>query len=549
MSQAYLLYLAGLFDSYGHSDCSIIFCVEVGGPPAPKRPRTRRSTFQHQSDAGQLRVKELPAHLMVLCGGSKHFAALYKRLQSETPTVPSSGNPGPSPRARPELTFRLDSAEELPYAYAAVRFIYTGKLESRASTAELLQIRRQAARMQISECLEKIDEVIASRVTTTAGVKELYACRHLLPTADEAPSTASLMRICRKHITHNCGAYIATLQPAAALGELLAWLFPDAASVLSDPDTRLQVQALPATAMEALFRCDAFATDNEASVLLMLAYWLTANGGSTGSETRVRLCRLIRLSQLNTAYLHGLLPKITWFPLTREEHQFLCQYLAETDVTRRKSLAVAAQGRHDCTSLWYTAKPRPIARADVGKPYDWIVMQQDLAADLDLVSHKIPGGLTGAFVNGASRLVAHGFEWYPGGLWFNDDGVSEAVLSCAVPAPLAAFTSARDVVGVVSVAAQISVFRWRAGGRGDGATDATAASATPSVRREEAASKKYGNNDVVTVTSGVTGSGWRLLILGKSIRKEAGASTRLMPLLAPYLHDGKLSGSVTFWSQ
>ncbi|GIL46008.1 hypothetical protein Vafri_3104 [Volvox africanus] len=545
MSKSFLSYLAGLFDSDGHSDCSITFCVEVEGPRAPKRPRTRRSSSQHQSDAKQLRIKDLPAHLMVLCGGSTHFAALYKKLESEAPTVPSSG-PGPSLFARPELTFLLDSAEELPYACAAVRFIYTGKLEPHASIAELLQIRRQATRMQISGCVEKIDKVISSRVTTTAGVKELYSCRHLLPPADEVPSTAALIGICRKHLTHNCGAYIATLQSAAALGELLAWLFPDAASVLSDPDTRLQMQALPAAAMESLFRCDAFAADNEASVLLMLAYWLTANSSSTGSETRVRLCHLIRLSQLNTAYLHGLLPKITWFPLTREEHQFLCQYLAETDATRRKSLAVAAQGKHDCTSPWYTAKPRPITRTDAGKPYDWMVMQQDLAADLDLVSHKIPRGLTGTFSNGASRLVAHGFEWYPGGLWFNSDGMSEAVLSCAVPAPFAAFTSARDVVGVVSVEAQISVFRWREGGRGDGATDAT--SCVPSVRREEATRKTYGNDDVVTVTSGSTGDGWRLLLLGKCIRKEAGASMRLMPLLAPYLHDGKLSGSVTFWA-
>ncbi|GLC41114.1 hypothetical protein PLESTB_001793000 [Pleodorina starrii] len=555
MSRAYLSYLANLFDSNEHSDCTIAFCVEVEGPPAAKRPRTRKSTAQCQADAGRKGVEDLPAHLMVVCGGSDHLAELVQEWRDEHPSYPAAGPAAAAVAPRPELPVSLDSAADLPHARAAIRFIYTGKLPRAAAAADLLQIRRQAARLAIKGCVERCDDAVASRAITAAGVMELHACRHLLPPRDE-PSTAALLAACRRQLVRNAGAYLANLaHPAPALGELLAWLFPDAPSVLSDPDTRRQMCALPAAALEALLRCDVFATDDEASVLLLLGHWLQANGSATTPETRARLCRLVRLSHLNTAYLHGLLPKIAWFPLCREEHQFVCQYVAESGARRRKSLAAAAAGKHDCSGAWYAAPRRPAARADAGVPYEWSIKLEDLAADLDLATHKIPNGLNGAFANGATRLVAHGFEWYPSAIWFNNDGKPEPVLSCAVPAPFAAFTSAKDVVGVAAATAQLSVFRWResASGNGDGSVDGGADGGGGSgggcvPRREAANVKVYGGDEVVSVTSGLAaGAGWRMTVFGKGVEKAPGASSRLLPeLLAPYLHSGRLSGSLTF---
>ncbi|EFJ52370.1 hypothetical protein VOLCADRAFT_86735 [Volvox carteri f. nagariensis] len=562
MSLAHLLYLCNLFGSDEHSDCTVCFSIELDGTPAAKRPRTRKSTAQNLVDAGRKRIEDLPAHLLVLCGGSEYFSALYRTWRQEQPhpcpphhkpltTAETASSRGPL-----ELPVAISSVSELPHVRAAIRFIYTGKLPHGAVATDLLQIRLQATRLKITGCVENIDAAIAVRVTSAAGVMELYNCRHLLPRAEEAPqSIAEILMACRKQLNCNCSEYLSTLQ-STALGELLVWLFPDAPSVLSNPDVRKQMEALPGQAMEALLRADTFATDDEATVLLMLAYWLAANTDpKMTNETRLRLCRLVRLSHLNTAYLHGLLPKIPWLPISRQEHMFLCQYVAETDSCRRMSLLAAAAGKHDCKCPWYAAPPRPQARADVGHPYEWTIKEEDLAAYVDMATIKIPGGLSGSFANGASRLVAQGFEWYPGALWFNSNGVPEVALSCAVPAPFAVLTTANDVVGVASVHAQVAVFRWkkvaqkqnncnRLYTRGSAAVP-TAAAAPP--RREVASSKMYGSADVVSITSGQAGgSSWRLTVFGKGVEKAPGASARLMQELAPYFYDRKLSGSVTF---
>lgn len=503
----------------------------------------------------------LPAHLLVLCGGSEHIAAAYKQWCDDGCGVHPRTLAAP---AHLEFPVTLTNTSELPHVHTALRYIYTGKLPNRTATvAELLQVRRQAVRLRITGCVERCDEALNARATTTAGVLELHSCRHLLtplpllppslsssstvtPSSNDSTtavdsSATALLSSCRKQLTHSCGAYLASMD-ANALGELLTWLFPDAPSVLSDRLQRRQLQSLPAAALEALLSCDSFATDNEASVLLMLSYWLVENA-KTSMETLKRLCRRIRLRHLNSAYLYGLLPKIIWFPISRDEHQVLCQYTVGNEDQRRVLIAAAtASGKLDCSCQWYAAPPRPQSRADSGKPYDWTINEEDLAADLDLAVHKIPNGLTGAFVNGAVRLVAEGFEWYPGALWFNNDGLPELVLCCAVPAPLAAFTTAKDVVGVVSIVAEAVVYCWCK--IVSGSDDSCG-----KVRREIATRQTYGSEDGVSVTSvpaWVAAMGWRLTLFGKGFEKAPGAAAKLMPKLAQYLYDGKLRGSVTF---
>ncbi|KXZ51797.1 hypothetical protein GPECTOR_11g24 [Gonium pectorale] len=524
--------------------------------------------------------------------------------------------------ARPELRIRLASRAEVPYVRAAIRFIYTGHLgeQAGACAAELLRVRRFALQLQIGGCVEACEAAILRLVAhggsgkggkgPLAGVEELFSVRHLLaekpggadsgatgssPAADGCPPAAAkggaapagfaaaatswdpfvarVLAACRQQLTEHCGAALVALKAAAAagaaataaaaavlagLGELLAWAFRDAPSLLSCPVGRRQLAALPAAALEALLRCEAFGTDSEASVLLALAVWVEANGGCAVRESiRRRLCRQVRLSHLSTPYLHALLPRLPWFPISREEHAFLCQYVAagaERDApARRKALAAVAYGKYDCTSPWYAAPPRPAGRSDAGRPYEWSVKQEDLAADLDGALHRLPHGLSGCFANGASRLVAHGFEWYPGTLWIRADGTPEAVVCCAVPTVLAAYTSSKDVIGLASAAARLTVYRWRE--RPDGGRHGDGRDGRSGRVREEASRTECSLESLMGVQGGggggtgaaEGGSGsWRLTLFGAGLEKGPGAAERLLPGLAPFLRGGRLGGALTF---
>ncbi|PNH01929.1 hypothetical protein TSOC_012128 [Tetrabaena socialis] len=465
----------------------------------------------------------LPAHRVLLCGGSAFLGAQAVRWSQQSVLGP-------------ELRVPLSSLDDLPPAVAALRFLYTGSLGAAAITAaQLLQVRRQAAFLLLEACVEACDAALLARITAAAphhpklasgaaggcppaapgvasgtarptytvrrapgpsfpagsssavaaggddaslaGVAELHACRHLLPSAADSACGAALLRACRQQLAASqelcaqpvgmpCGA------PVSA-AELLAWAFPDAPSLLCDPGARRQVEALPAAALEALLGSDGFATDDEATVLLLLAHWLGANTGVVSAVLRERLCRLVRLRQLGETYLRCVLPRLPWFPIAREELAFLEQYADAGGRANKRSRARGAAGseaQYDTAGPWYCATARPGMRSDAGRPYEWRVGQEQLLTALrsgNCHGQQLgPFELVGSFYNGAQRLVSRGFEYRP--ILAQQEGGNEAHLSlqCALPDALGLPASAQ-VAGLASTSAQLAVYRCPPAGGGE----------------------------------------------------------------------------------
>ncbi|KAG2484144.1 hypothetical protein HYH03_017026 [Edaphochlamys debaryana] len=508
-------------------------------------------------------------------------------------------------RPGPEGFKQVNGKADLPHARSAVRFIYTGELGV-SSAADLLGVRRLACYLGVEGAVEACDSALWALArgapdNPLSGVQELFACRQLLPERDADPGAAPLLdgirAACQTQLAaHKPGYPTATAaSPTAALplataarcvaagvplGELLVWVFPDAPSVLSDPAAKARAMRLSAASLEALLTCDAFATDDEASVLLLLAEWLGANPAA-GSEERTRLCRCIRLAQLSGVYLQGVLPLLRWFPIAVNEHRVLCQALSLPEGPERERLLeqVATAG-YEWPPSWVSLAARPQSRADVGRVYGWSVAQADLEREVAKLAAEAGGGpasLRGAFACGAPCLVARGLEVHPKLQYGHGDDGAGVYLSCWLPACLRA-CNVPTLLGV-SNAGSCRLVVWRGPQRagtgsepgGDGGGEAAGGSgsaagsksAGSSIRgggagrqaREVAYSYQYhGERDFWPVGSGY-GASRALPLLPAPTAGAAAAeaaegaaaaapSSLLLSRWAPYLHEGRISGTL-----
>ncbi|KAG2493015.1 hypothetical protein HYH03_008678 [Edaphochlamys debaryana] len=373
----------------------------------------------------------LPGHRALLRQGSSFFQA-QAGLWLE----------GKGTGDKPELRVPLGSPEDLPHALAAIRYMYTAKLQEGMSAAELLHVRRLASYLGVEGCVEACRTALAAlaREGTAedplAGVVQLYTVRHLLPCWDDDPAgvAESVLNECRAQLVAykpaassspssnpsppvNAGpAEPAEAPPPPPLASLLVWAFPDAPSVLSSPASRAHVSALPASSLEVLLGADDFATDSESSVLLLLAVWMAANRGAK-IEERGRLTKLVRLCHLSSAYLYCVLPQLpeTWSWLPPEELPLIQQCAALPSLEERKRFAAEVVPRMGVKALpaWYTSEPRPKARADAGRPYVWTTPVVEI--DEALAAARLKAGnynKLGAFTHGATVVIADGFELY-----------------------------------------------------------------------------------------------------------------------------------------
>ncbi|GLC76927.1 hypothetical protein PLESTF_001856800 [Pleodorina starrii] len=326
-----------------------------------------------------------------------------------------------------------------------------------SSMDALLRVRRLATYLQIEGCTEACDATMAGLASSSsaaagpdnnnnnpkplAGILDLYMRRGLLPEDPEGENAAlKLLNVCRQQLVQHSGSVPAEgplVEGGPCLGELLAWAFRDAQTLLSDPETRRQMEALPLAAMEALLRCDAFAADNEASVLLVVACWLAAFGktSSDTADARSRLCKLVRLSQLSSTFLHVVLPCLTWFPITPEEYRFLCDYATAPPAQRTRMIRMAA-GLYDCGLAWYATTPRPCLPQQAVRLYEWSIQEKDLAAALSKDAAAQMVRVDGRFANGAERVVSYGLEWYPYLQYGKGKDAAGVFLACVWPAAL-----------------------------------------------------------------------------------------------------------------
>ncbi|KAG2502029.1 hypothetical protein HYH03_000523 [Edaphochlamys debaryana] len=537
MSKAVRNYQASLFGREERSDCTVVFTLSEDQADRPSK-RQKPESDEQEIEAADALAAPLPGHTLLLCPGSSYFAAQADRWSSQ-----ASGSSGSS--GKPELRVPLGCAGDRPHAEAAIRFIYTNKL-GLGNPVELLHVRRLAAFLGVEGCVEACDAAVlafakAAGAAPLEAVGHLYACRQLLPQWDDDPAGLSLldevMDECRAQLAGYTGADTAVQLPDGAsvtLSKLLVWAFPDAPFVLNDPVARTYMLALPSASLKLLLSSHEFATDNEASVLLLLAEWLDAKPGTT-EDDRQQLCHLVRLCHLSSPYLHGILPLLPWFPVEPLDIRCIQQCAVMRQEERdRYFMAMSNGGRPARIANWYVTPARPKPRSDVCRTHEWAIKQEHLEEALAQAEAKPNGLFIDTELGGSAGLVARGLKW---GLAVRVSYFAYTFgvqLTCSLPSALKLNNPDEVYAHACPGPCRLTVWRW--GPDGD---------------RSAAHQRDFGAPGDLVQTDGNHGLGSIMAVrldpsaAGAGAQDEEDAPLPSAPALwAPYLHAGKLSGSV-----
>ncbi len=524
MSRPFQSFVNSLFGSRDSADCTVRFHVETDGAA-------------HQSDEHQFIGSPLPAHQLVLRGGSERFRAHIerwaptassgddstdrpgkrRRVQQTTANDPSELEEEPrrlseraGVEALPELLVPIASEDELQPSLAAIRFIYSGSVqqpgqEGTGSSGQgscagqgtgegvggLVRIRRQAEYLQVRDCAEACDAAMvacfsdrqggngsgSSTASPLSPVFELYCCRHLLPSREEDPRVGPVLSACREHLyTHweavlpaagSSGAAQAGMaQGGQAQGssgqvdkaEVLAWLLGggDAVRIFNGDELLVWWMAMPVAALEALLQSDYLSTDDEATVVVLVEYWIAAMGDDVTEADKARVRRQLRLVNCSTSYLFDVLPKLPWLgPNPAQQAAFL----ARCQLSSRSEWAQLGEklGGYDMSSPWYGG-PRPQSVPQEGVSYKWEVSRADLLAAMQkegeekyMVVHFQQAEGAGS----TQTVLAFGYTW-------------TCCLSCAPPGdrgglhlkckvPIVLLSQTGPLQGVAGVTASVSI--------------------------------------------------------------------------------------------
>ncbi|KAG2423631.1 hypothetical protein HXX76_015148 [Chlamydomonas incerta] len=152
------------------------------------------------------------------------------------------------------------------------------------------------------------------------------------------------------------------------LGELLAFAFESVEAVFAAHSTYNHLRSLPPQAMEALLASESFATDDEASVLLLVAVWRGADrrcDTPAGQAAVQRLLRNIRWPHVNDAFLLLCAPLVPWLGMSLQRAAWLSVYgRAATPEQRAAMERAAAAAEHSHFQLdapGHRAPRRPAA--------------------------------------------------------------------------------------------------------------------------------------------------------------------------------------------
>ncbi|KXZ49090.1 hypothetical protein GPECTOR_23g22 [Gonium pectorale] len=547
--------LGGLFGSEEAADCAILFVRSSEAGPATAG--SKRSRSQADGEEAEPLAEPLPAHTLVIRYASGWFAAKLPNTRAsqqldgaagDVPLLPptpqqqhqqpngvfSGGDTegsGPgnfairrlsgAAAALPVLRVPLGGPEEVPAARAAVQFAYTGRVAAGTSVREALELYRQGQYLQVegcgAACLAAIGSMLEADVSSsgssgTSGsgvgggggsaaehsraaghdscssdqsgsvILELYECIRLWPDPALEPAFASIL--------------------SAAEPRLVAH-FGDTLAVLNMPELRQQLLGLPAEGLEVLLESDNFGTDDESSILLLLATWVQRNGDKLDGGTVERLCRLVRLAQLSPHFARVMLPALAcarlasraagaggpcggWFPITCAEAIHLtsvCTAAANKEGVHVGLLRRAGVGMYDLASARFSTRRRrrsPTSRSSAQQPsgsgrqqqqqppaFGWSISQEELERQLEGLR---PGGTISLLADadsGLGAISARGFHWTPCIAYDHDDAATELFMRCDLPAaygldeaslggPLAALAR----IG----AARLEVDRWRGDG-------------------------------------------------------------------------------------
>ncbi len=445
----------------------------------------------------------------------------------------------------PEVLVLLSSEDEEPFARQAIDFIYTGSLSADLDFEALLQVRQQACYLGVKHCAQACDEAMLAWLppqqqqrgagpSTSAAVEprvlQAYACHALFPQPGTSPEAASFQPVC------------------SALAKEVVSHFGDAVAALSRPDLYKQLLQLPALAVKELLAADDFGTDSEDSAFLLLAAWLEAQQKeeeAVPEATRAELCSLVRLHRLSSTYLSFVLPAYEPFVISRAELGHLLRYAGAA--TEEEKLFILHKARR--LVHWYCSPARRQVLKE-GRTVEWSISREQLERGLrEVVESQEPVCLSASFGSSAAAMYDsnEGTHVFSRGLSWGLDlklqpfeaaggdgtGAPEYLvgvrLHVSLPRPL------DQLDGVAPGCARIVVNGWRDGQREKGwAGERTLA--RPAMR---------------------FGQGWNwmnVLKLQPAADVEAGgpqAPADLAVQLARWsrwLHDGKITGSITFYA-
>ncbi len=455
----------------------------------------------------------MPAHQLVLRGGSERFGAQLERWTpqallgaggvSRTAKRRRTGADSSEPKDTPlpELAVSLNNEDELEPTLAAIRFMYTGSVvgteepqgalcgqqqgpsgggdntRGDCSIKALLLTRRQAEYLQVQGCAGACDAALVGRFSGTPGddgrgpasplapVLELYSCRQLLPSPEEDPRVVPILSACCNRLSRNWEEQLpagagssAAAQPSKL--DLLVWLLgsTDAVRIANDPQLLQRWLAMPVGALEELLQSDHLSTDDEATVVYMVEEWVWAQGSAVTEADKARVRRQLRLVNCSPSYLLDVLPKL---PVMGPEAAQRAAFLARCRLTDRSQWREMGHeaGGYDTSTPWY-GEPRPQSVPEKGLSFRWEISRADLLAGLKAegevkvvdVRFQHSGSSSGAV---CSKVTALGYEW--GAFIRYQQGFHNAQvgLSCHVPE---AFGAHRDKVqGVVCASVSVDV--------------------------------------------------------------------------------------------
>ncbi|PNH00672.1 hypothetical protein TSOC_013492 [Tetrabaena socialis] len=580
-----------------------ISVTEAGLPHWPSQwLGLTRSCFQQQEaqkeekeetaepQAGSALVGEpLPGHLLVLRLASERFRAQSSRWDNGACARAAQEGVSSSASAatRPQLRVPLGSEAEVPFARAAIGYAYTGVVAADCVRAAL-EVRRQAAYLQINGCTAACDELLLGMLAGSAAdgsgggqaaadargggrgnagrgrgrrrqgrgwaaaataVEGEPGGRQAAAAADNARSSLAAVEFMACWAQLPDPAEEPTFAPVlAAAKEALVWHFRDALAALSTPSLRQQLLQLPAAGVEALLGAEEFGTDSEDSVLLLLATWMKANHSQTDAATREQLCRLVRLGQLGRPYLTAVLPALAadhetgaagsacaWFPISIAEAGFITTLAtAATGVDEDRLLCYGSQ-LYDTKSPYYSTAVRPQCLPWAGRTFEWAISPKELQHALVRLQPNGCVSVYGSFAAGC-LLCARGLTWRP--LLTVDHRATSAgvFLKCSLPAAYdvagSRLGSSSKVITIVGLEAHLVVHGWRGGARWDVFADGF-----------EASNFNFGLGRALHST------GWGCpSALPLAQPQQAGANNgggNMLAGWARYLHDGRLTGTLT----
>jgi len=244
---------------------------------------------------------DLDAHGTVLASASEYFRTQLMKLQEK----------GVGAGSKLEIVESIHP-DDLAAATAVLKLLYTVDAQSIPEDVEMLiRMLRLADRWNVPMGLEACLEQLALTKPEQLTVASLTSVTNILedqvqPGAGQGlqPTYTALQALCQQRLMQLFGG--------------------DVQAVIQDAARRTEFCQLSFTAVKLWASLDELRVDSENSVAVLLTLWWIAHWGTPGTPVpfkksgqvtmqQRKLTELVRMGQLSTSFLHGVLPQLPWF--------------------------------------------------------------------------------------------------------------------------------------------------------------------------------------------------------------------------------------------